>query len=154
MRTRLPVTLASLTLAATGALGALAPAAPAAPSVREQADRIMNLGYAEFARTPHVAPFNWTNDGCSVPTGYTPYRKVFEPACVQHDFGYRNYGALHELRLSPTRETRRWIDGRFRTEMRHICEDTYTTPLRLHGCLAAADAYHLAVRAGGGKAFY
>lgn len=81
-------------------------AAPADPALREKADRIMNLTYRQFASTPHIPPFNWTTDGCSVPGGSLPYRKVFRPACVQHDFGYRNYGARHELKLDPTRETK------------------------------------------------
>ncbi|MFC8920790.1 phospholipase A2 [Streptomyces sp. NPDC057116] len=175
MRRKLSTTLAALALttttAATGVVATAGTAAAdhdtrpaataltlvlpvAAPTVREQADRIMNLTYREFARTPRVAPFNWTTDGCSVPTGYAPYSEVFRPACVQHDFGYRNYGANHELRLSPTRETKNWIDGRFRTEMERVCQDTYLTPLRHLNCVNAAQAYYLAVSVGGDRAFF
>lgn len=160
MRTRLPTTAAALalaagTLTATGTAQAQArtvlpepgPAAEtvADESLRERADGIMALTYTEFATTPHVAPFNWTSDGCSVPSAFTPYRKVFRPACDLHDFGYRNYGGNHELKLAPTLETKNWIDGRFREEMVRVCEDTYKTPLRRQSCFAAAEAYYQAV---------
>ncbi|MEU0662622.1 phospholipase A2 [Streptomyces lavendulocolor] len=130
-------------------------AAPAAdPAVRREADRIMHLTYREFARTPRVQPFDWTTDGCSVPVGYAPYSQVFRPACVQHDFGYRNYGARGALRLSPTRETKNWIDSRFRAEMERVCQDTYVTPLAGLNCMNAARAYHVAVSLGGDGAFF
>lgn len=165
MRRKLPTTLAALAFATTTALsgvvatagtGVAADSTPAVtgPAVREQADRIMNLTYREFARTPRVEPFNWTTDGCSVPTGHAPYSEVFRPACVQHDFGYRNYGAHHELRLSPTREAKNWIDSRFRTEMERVCQDTYFTPLAHINCVNAAKAYHLAVGFAGDPAFF
>ncbi|MEV3987382.1 phospholipase A2 [Streptomyces sp. NPDC049837] len=166
MRRKLSTTVAALAFASTTALSGVVatagtgvaadtgPAAVAEPTVREQADRIMNLTYREFARTPRVEPFNWSTDGCSVPTGYAPYSEVFRPACVQHDFGYRNYGANHELRLSPTRETKNWIDRRFRTEMERVCQDTYLTPLRHLNCVNAAQAYYLAVSVGGDQAFF
>ncbi|GAA4894196.1 phospholipase A2 [Streptomyces coeruleoprunus] len=126
----------------------------AEPTLREQADHIMNLTYREFAVTPHIPPFNWTNDGCSVPTGLAPYSEVFRPACVQHDFGYRNYGGKWELKLSPTRETKNWIDGRFRTEMRRICDDTYRFPVAHLNCVNAAEMYHTAVQFGGDSSFF
>ncbi|MGI5478954.1 phospholipase A2 [Streptomyces lavendofoliae] len=132
----------------------IAPLPVADPAVRAEADRIMNLTYRGFARTPHVEPFNWTTDGCSVPVGFAPYSQVFRPACVQHDFGYRNYGAHHELRLSPTRETKNWIDGRFRTEMERICQDTYVSHLAGLNCANAARAYYVAVSLGGDAAFF
>ncbi|MBO8196651.1 hypothetical protein ITI46_34230 [Streptomyces oryzae] len=153
--------LAAGVLTASAMLGTLAVpgTAVAAPvradsTVRAEADRLMNLPYQEFAKASHVPPFNWTSDGCSVPTGLAPYSKVFRPACVQHDFGYRNYGADHELKLDPTRRTKNWIDGRFRTEMRRICEDTYKAPLRLTNCRNAAQAYYLGVQIGGDRAFF
>lgn len=160
MRTKLPTLTAALVLAATGTLTATGTAqaqgrtvlpepprvaAAASETVRERADQIMGLTYEEFARTPHVAPFNWTTDGCSVPVSFTPYRKVFRPACDLHDFGYRNYGGNHELKLSPTRATKNWIDGRFHDEMIRVCKNTYKTPLRREGCFAAAAAYFEAV---------
>ncbi|GGS12829.1 hypothetical protein GCM10010252_60420 [Streptomyces aureoverticillatus] len=180
MRRKFSTTAAALTLVAVSGFGVAAgtsgtaaaaaperpvsaapipPATPpvgerAEPSVREQADRIMNLTYQQFATTPHTPPFNWTNDGCSVPTGYAPYSEVFRPACVQHDFGYRNYGAKHELKLDPTRAAKDWIDGRFRTEMRRVCDDRYRTPLAHLNCTNAAEAYYLAVRFGGDSSYF
>ncbi|NSC20757.1 hypothetical protein FM076_05890 [Streptomyces albus subsp. chlorinus] len=183
MRRKFPSTLAAGVLAVSGLLGTglVAPAgavaaghapavsapAPATvpvvsadpaplapdPKVRAEADRIMNLTYRQFAKTPHVAPFNWNTDGCSVPAGF-PYRDIFRPACVQHDFGYRNYGARHQLKLSPTRETKNWIDGRFRTEMRRLCADTYTAPRALRNCRDAAQTYYLGVQVGGDSSFF
>ncbi|ORT57032.1 phospholipase A2 [Streptomyces sp. CB03238] len=160
MRRKLSTTAAALAFATTTALSGVVASAGtsvatvAEPTVREQADRIMNLTYREFARTPRIEPFNWTTDGCSVPSGYAPYSEVFRPACVQHDFGYRNYGANHELKLSPTRETKDWIDSRFRTEMERVCQDTSVTPLAHINCMNAAQAYHLAVSFGGDPAFF
>ncbi|WP_405805695.1 phospholipase A2 [Streptomyces sp. NBC_01187] len=148
MQKRRTLPAATLTLAlTTSALtaGTASAVAPPETTVRQQADQIMNLTYEEFARTPHITPFNWTTDGCSVPGPFAPYRQVFHLACTQHDFGYRNYGGNHELKLSPTRETKNWIDGRFRTELIRTCENTYKTPLRHQSCLAAADAYYFGV---------
>ncbi|GAA2118141.1 phospholipase A2 [Streptomyces synnematoformans] len=145
--------LTGTALAADQTPGPAAPAA-AAPPLREQADALMNLTYREFAETPHVPPFNWTTDGCSVPTGHAPYSETFRPACVQHDFGYRNYGANHELQLSPTRETKNWIDGRFRTEMRRICDDRHRSTLPHLVCVNAAEAYYGAVQVGGDSSFF
>ncbi|WP_240662655.1 phospholipase A2 [Streptomyces sp. WAC 06738] len=105
-------------------------------------------------RNPARPPFNWTTDGCSVPTGYAPYSEVFRPACALHDFGYRNYGGKHELKLSPTRETKNWIDDRFRTEMRRICDDRDGSPLSHLTCLNAAEAYYEAVQLGGDSSFF
>ncbi|WP_407563162.1 phospholipase A2 [Streptomyces sp. 184] len=169
LRTNLSTTAATLALLTAAIFGGtLAGAAPAlaadtatpttapaaAPTLREQADAIMNLTYREFAETPHVSPFNWTNDGCSVPTGFAPYSEVFRPACVEHDFGYRNYGADHELKLSPTRETKNWIDGRFRTEMRRVCDDRYNSLVSHLACVNAAEAYYGAVQLGGDSSFF
>ncbi|MFE9339646.1 phospholipase A2 [Streptomyces sp. NPDC007063] len=128
--------------------------APADPAIRAEADRLMELTYREFAAVRHSPPFNWTTDGCSVPTGLFPYREVFRPACVQHDFGYRNYGGNHELGLDPTRATKNWIDSRFRTEMRRICDDRYSAAGRHRNCRRAADTYYTGVRIGGDKAFF
>lgn len=161
MRTKLSTTAVTLAAAAAfgGPLAGTAGAAPPNPqaadaSLRRQADRIMNLTYQEFARTRHVAPFDWTTDGCSVPAGLTRFDKVFRPACVQHDFGYRNYGSAHELKLSPTRKTKNWIDGRFRTEMQRLCDATYKSSPQHENCLKAKDTFYFAVNNFGDKAFF
>ncbi|QGV76925.1 phospholipase A2 [Streptomyces ficellus] len=168
MRRKLRSTAAALAFVTTTALsGVIAAAGTSAAdtadtlfpvvaeaTLREEADRIMNLTYRDFARTPRVEPFDWSTDGCSVPTGYAPYSEVFRPACVQHDFGYRNYGANHGLALDPTRETKNWIDGRFRTEMERVCQDTSYTPLAHFNCVNAARAYFVAVNVAGDPAFF
>ncbi|MDQ0988910.1 phospholipase A2 [Streptomyces sp. V3I7] len=154
MRHKLASALATTVLALTGVAGTAAPSSATEPTVREQADVLMNLPYEQFNAAAHVPPFNWTTDGCSVPTGFAPYSRVFQPACVQHDFGYRNYGARWELKLDPTRSAKEWIDGRFRTEMHRVCDNTYTLPLTHAGCDNAAEAYYAAVRIGGDRAFF
>ncbi|RBQ21864.1 hypothetical protein DP939_04095 [Spongiactinospora rosea] len=108
--------LPGLVLAPQGAF------AESALSVRENADRIMHLGYADFAEQPQIEPFDWGTDGCTA----TPPRQArrFRQACEQHDFGYRNYGR-GELALWPEEDGRKWVDSRFLTEMRAICRDRH-----------------------------
>jgi hypothetical protein len=123
-RHRSALRLRSLAVAAVcaGLVSTAAPAGHAAPAdVEGRARQIMGLTYAEFARTPHEAPFEWSSDGCSAPV----YDPDMTPACVQHDFGYRNFGNHYALKLSPTRETKNWIDARFGEEMDRICTDKY-----------------------------
>lgn len=162
MRGKVPSLVAALAFVTTTALGGAAATAGTAvaagpagrPGVLEQADRIMNLTYGAFAETPRVEPFDWSTDGCSVPVGFAPYREVFRPACEQHDFGYRNYGAHGKLRLGPTRDTKNWIDGRFRTEMERICQDAYAAAADRGNCVGAAQGYFVAVNVGGDAAFF
>ncbi|WP_431984828.1 phospholipase A2 [Streptomyces qinglanensis] len=149
-----PAAVLPAPLRAVRATGPAPRTALADPAVRAEADRLMELTYRQFAAARHTPPFNWTTDGCSVPAGLLPYSKVFRPACVQHDFGYRNYGGNHELKLDPTRATKNWIDGRFRTEMRRICDDRYSAAGRHRNCRRAADTYYAGVRIGGDKAFF
>jgi hypothetical protein len=179
MRAKFPTNLATGVLAASAMLGTLtatpAEAAPAGhrpashraaapapsgvlaqsagPKVRAEADRLMGLTYRKFARARHIPPFDWGTDGCSVPVG-TPYSGVFRPACVQHDFGYRNYGARGKLKLAPTRKTKSWIDGRFRTEMQRICDDRFSAPRRNRECRDTAQVYYLGVQIGGDRYFF
>ncbi|MFI1031305.1 phospholipase A2 [Streptomyces sp. NPDC020951] len=110
LRASLVTVLACLTLWSGSGHGATA------ADVRAEADRIMNLNSADFARHPHVDPFDWSNDGCTWwPDG------IFGPACAMHDFGYRNYGHHGRLNLSPTQTIKDWIDERFWHEMRNLC---------------------------------
>ncbi|MFE6286498.1 phospholipase A2 [Streptomyces sp. NPDC057877] len=118
-RTKLRATVAALGTVAALALGATPPAT--ADDVRQTADLIMNLRYYDFTNHPKIPPFNWSNDGCSGPQ---EFKDLFTEACNQHDFGYRNYGHQYGgLNLSPTRETKDWIDTRFWHEMRQTCID-------------------------------
>jgi hypothetical protein len=106
------------------------PPPPGHVSLRAEAIAIMNLTYKEFgwmrSHDP-IRPFNWTSDGCS----WTPpaWAQLFRPACLLHDFGYRNFG--NGLRLQRTEARRAWIDGRFYTEMKRICNDKYSAWWRI-----------------------
>ena len=101
------------------------PPPPGHVSLRQEAISIMELTYKQFgwmrSHDP-IGPFNWTSDGCS----WTPpdWAQLFRPACRLHDFGYRNFG--NGLRLQHTEARRAWIDGRFYTEMKRICNDKYS----------------------------
>ena len=157
MRTKGLLDKAAKALVSAVFVGTLMPAAAsAAPdvstSVIDEADRIMNDTYQEFAAEPHRPPFDWSTDGCSVPVApeLIPWNATFRPACVQHDFGYRNYGGGGELQLSPTRDTKNWIDGRFREEMGRICRTRLDAP----ACLSMANVYYQAVQHFGGHAFF
>jgi hypothetical protein len=134
-------------------LGAAAPAVAETPVQR--AEVIMRQTYAEFAETAQnrEPPFDWTTDGCSgraIPN-IGDWKGVFHRACVQHDFGYRNFGGRGELKLDPTESRRLWIDDRFLTEMTRICSDGGYGPLS--PCLGTAYTIHSAVRAAGGTFF-
>lgn len=144
--TRLLTTAAAVVaLCAGGAVAATADTA----GVREDADRIMNLSYGDFAEHPRDEPFDWSTDGC------TGIGEFFAPACVQHDFGYRNYGAQGTLKLSPVEDTRKWIDDRFLSEMRRLCRDTYgQSGSETDGCLGAAAFVYQGVRTFGGAYYF
>ncbi|MET9980310.1 phospholipase A2 [Streptomyces microflavus] len=120
VRTVLRTTLLAATACLTLTAGTTATATAA--DVRGEADRIMRLGGGEFINHPHNPPFDWSNDGCTWwPDG------IFFESCAQHDFGYRNYGrhGSTQLQLSPTAETKAWIDERFWHGMRHACITTH-----------------------------
>lgn len=141
---------------ALGALfGSAAPAA-AQDSPRERAEEIMSLTYAEFAEVAarREKPFDWSTDGCTAlgAPNLGNWQQVFRPACVQHDFGYRNFGRRGELDLDPTEARRTWIDDRFLVEMRRICSDTGQGLLST--CHLTAQVVHGGVRNAGGVFFF
>ncbi|MDQ3790293.1 MAG: phospholipase [Actinomycetota bacterium] len=145
------MSLTTRILTVVAAVAALSTSATTANAmdVRADADRIMNLTYVDFANHPRVAPFDWSTDGC------TGIGESFAPACVQHDFGYRNYGNQGALKLSPTEETRAWLDERFWHEMRRLCFDTHgPSGGATNGCLGAARVVYDGVRAFGGSSFF
>ncbi|MCC3779211.1 phospholipase [Streptomyces sp. UNOB3_S3] len=109
----------------------------------------MNLTYRQFAAQRHVPPFDWSTDGCTPPTP-SAWATVFRPACVMHDFGYRNYGG--GLRLDPGEERRAWVDRRFLEEMRRVCADRPSEPG--FDCAGAAQTMYTAVRSFGSTAWY
>jgi hypothetical protein len=89
--------------------------------------------------------FDWDSDSCS----WTPssWKKLFDPACQQHDFGYRNFG--NGLTLGRDENTRKWIDDRFVTEMKAICNyrfSDWTQYANLQACFKEADVMYRAVR--------
>src|SRR5437762_3219103 len=96
---------------------------------RDQADRIMKMNYTQFAapRSSAARPlgYRWDTDGCT--PDWAP--RYFTRACYLHDFGYRNYGSARKEapHLSPTMETKNWIDARFYEEMNRICDDEANT---------------------------
>lgn len=123
-----------------------------APGVREEADRIMNLTFLDFAAAQAVPPFDWSNDGCTV-TPTWEMALAFAGQCAQHDFGYRNYGGQGALKLSPTQETKNWIDERFWHEMRRMCLEGATGwPQSV--CLGNAKIMYDGVQAFGGSYFF
>jgi hypothetical protein len=79
-------------------------------ALRQQADKYMMTSMNDFLLTKvdTPPPFNWSDDGCSFPPpAFVPFQ--FQDPCRRHDFGYRNYGSSG-LALSPTEDTRHWID--------------------------------------------
>jgi len=132
-------------------------------TLRDDADEIMNKTYVDFLkvkdRKPEPpAPFDWDDNGCSgIPKLREVYRKVFDQPCQQHDFGYRNYG--NGLQLGRRGSTRLWIDRRFLTEMRRLCDTRWagTSARRRAGrvaCRGSARFMYDRVREFGGFAFY
>lgn len=136
----------------TAAAGVCLLAACASPATaqeqpsRAEADRIMRLDGAAYTavRASPTRPraYDWTTDGCTLTP--RPWALSFRPACRLHDFGYRNYG--RGLRLGRDERTRRWIDGRFRTEMLRLCA---ARPARRYArslCRIEASTMYLVVR--------
>src|SRR5262249_19403212 len=90
--------------------------------------------------------FDWGTDSCSPPTPES-WRKLFDPACQQHDFGYRTLG--NGLALARDENTRKWVDDRFRTEMKAICNyrfSDWAQYANLQACFIEADAMYGIVR--------
>lgn len=131
---------ATLVLAIFPAAAALADG-PAA--LRAQARQLVAIDHHAFLVVKATAPppFDWSADGCtSTPAAWAV---TFDAPCQQHDFGYRNLG--HGLRLWPTNAARRWVDGRFLTELRRVCGERFTGRARAR-CRVRARAMHAAVR--------
>lgn len=92
--------------------------------------------------------FNWGNDGCSGPAGYTGWSDEFFWPCVQHDFGYRN-ARFYPSRMNET--DRHWVDGQFKQHMQAVCD---TLGWRKPFCYVAAQAFYTAVYLRGGSSYY
>ncbi|MGE4426218.1 MAG: phospholipase A2 [Solirubrobacteraceae bacterium] len=131
---------------------AVAPSAGASTSLVQRADAAMRSDASSFvARRTFSAPFDWSQDGCSNPLPINA-NDLFRVPCMQHDFGYRNYGARGRLRLDPSSDRRRWIDDRFLGEMRGVCDRRYGGARRT-ACRGVARAYWAGVRTFGSRAF-
>lgn len=99
-------------------------------SLRGTADSLMMMPLADFAalRGPGPdghgpAPFDWSSDGCSGGIFGQLLPPSFLPACYRHDFGYRNYG--NGLKLSPTQDTRYWIDQNLLRDLLNTCDSSF-----------------------------
>lgn len=103
-----------------------------------------------------INAYDWTHDGCSGPQWSQRFTKQFRLACLQHDFGYRNFG--NGLRLGRNELRRVWIDRRMLKEMQSLCWHHYPRRFRdarlRAGCLITARRVYEAVRIGGRGAFY
>jgi hypothetical protein len=86
--------------------------------------------------------FDWHDNGCSSPFGALTahWEAVFDRSCKRHDFGYRNFG--HGLALGSNDTTKRQIDARLLSDMRHQCS-SYSGSL--FSCYAAAQGFYEAV---------
>lgn len=140
----LPTRLTTITtVLALATAAAPAPVRAATPSPAAEALRLMTIDHHAFLRVKASAPppFDWSTDGCTL----TPpaWRVLFDGACQQHDFGYRNLG--HGLALRPTAATRAWVDRRLLTELRRVCAEQFTLLARAR-CGIKARAMYAAVR--------
>ncbi|WP_433232236.1 phospholipase A2 [Actinomadura formosensis] len=95
--------------------------------------------------------FDWTDDGCSgrdqIGGPSNVYRNLFNQPCQLHDFGYRNFG--NGLQLDRTETRRAWIDSRFLTEMRRVCDTSFANNrYKRTLCRIEADGVYAVVRNG------
>ncbi|MBF6326958.1 phospholipase A2 [Nocardia transvalensis] len=148
---RNPITRAAVVAAAAAATvlsGVVGAGSASADDLRAVADNYMNMSADDFANAAKDPRFDWSTDGCSGPT-----EPIFANACLQHDFGYRNYGNHGALKLSPTAETKEWIDGQFLEQMRNACGDKYP-PDVVGSCIDNAQYAWQAVHSAGGGSFF
>lgn len=150
------ITVAAILLLAppfvTSAAAAAAPGPPAPVTpVIQRANDLMALTADAFETADKGAqgnPFELSTDGCSGPLSF------HHVPCVQHDFGYRNYGAKYGVGLSVTRETKDWIDNRFKEEMDRVCAEFAFSPPAAQQCTDEANIALEAVRRHGDPSFF
>lgn len=123
------------------------------PGKKATIDSYRNSSMATFqaAKRNGGQGLDWSDDGCSSPTGDRPGGFNFLPACQRHDFGYRNYGK-GAVKASPFDSTRDLVDDRFASDMTNVCNG-YSGKARTD-CLGWAGTYYSAVHLEGGRAFY
>ena len=137
------------------------------PAARDQLlvemDELLAMPLADFlaareelAARPGPAVYDWSSDGCTSPvpalrSAFAARFERFAPACVRHDWGYRNFGSVN-IRGFDATEDRRWsVDERMRADMLEICEQEEPTSIR---CRIEAELVHRAVRVAGHLSFY
>jgi hypothetical protein len=107
--------------------------------------------WAGCDKPPPYNSFDWTDDGCSgreqIGAISNVYRNLFNEPCRQHDFGYRNFGK--GLTLEHTEARRAWLDSRFRTEMKSVCNNSFAKwwqAANKYACITEADAVYHVIR--------
>lgn len=111
------------------------------PALEAETDRLLfSATLAEFiaAHDAQSPPeLDWSTDGCtSAPDN--PFGFDFEPACVRHDFGYRNYKAQGRFEDAGAKAS---IDSNFRDDLYGQCAAEDSLDL----CEVTADVYYEAV---------
>lgn len=92
--------------------------------------------------------FDWSSDGCSVPTALgLGLKSEFLPACKVHDFGYRNFS---DYRMGDE-DYRHLLDDAFLGNMVDICNSK--SLLSRVACRTGAYVYYSAVRLRGEPSF-
>lgn len=123
----------------------------------ESAEHLLTVDLNTFMREQsHVwsdRRLNWSNDLCSGPDGLEfvvggVWWEKFWPACVRHDFGYRNFGvngdpAIRGLTFEENTVTayrRSQIDDLFRADMNEVCRKQ--SLLLRQSCRLSAAAFY------------
>lgn len=147
---RFVVCIAMISVTALAAPAAAAP--PTTATLRHQAEAWSSGPLAAFlqAKATAPAPFDWSDDGCSVvpdrPMGFD-----FHATCQRHDFGYRNFGR-GGLALDPSPGRRARLDRRFKADLDAVCARPRLGAQRSL-CSALALTYYEGVRLLGASAF-
>lgn len=141
---------AAVVLAVLASSLAVSSPAAADPAARALTDRyLFHSTIYEFWAAKRVQEhgdvLDWTDDGCSVPQAWAngPGGFNFLPACMRHDFGYRNYKRMG-IR---TPENRLLIDRQFKKDMYDECAKSRGKwAWRGAECRRYANRYYAAVR--------
>ena len=102
------------------------------------------------------ALYDWSSDGCTSFIGtflddLDQRFDRFEPACIRHDWGYRNFGSVNIRGFDADERRRALVDERMREDMQAICErDDPASRM----CLAEAELVFRVLRLGGHLSFY
>ncbi|RYO85632.1 hypothetical protein DL762_002190 [Monosporascus cannonballus] len=109
------------------------------PQLEAETDRLLfSVSLSEFlaARDARSPPgLDWSSDGCTSSPD-NPFGFDFEPACLRHDFGYRNYKAQGRFEAGKAA-----IDRKFRADLYSQCAAEGARAV----CEATAEVYYRAV---------